>query len=774
MRARKDRRVLQRTRLRNLLRRLGALDESGALTPYLLAACDRVGRDARALGRPELLNLGRISIGDRVVLDSREAPVLLRTARGGEIELGSGVSVGCGSSLSAESGIHIGEGTRIAAFVRVRDHTDDGRDVSRVVVGDRVVIGTGARLEAGARIGEGAEILPGAIVRGTVAPFSTFTNSELAPERVDRGESSWPPVSMRKTPSSPITRHSAVIIADFTADGLVAPLAQPDFDGLCLEAEVAPFGQMMQTLRALAEHPERAPAVAVVWTLAEQISTSFRRRLEGERVPVETLLADVDAFATLVKAHARAARFIVVPTLVTRSNQRGFGMREMRVDGVASALMRMNLRLAEALGEVTNVFVMDAQRWTAGGAGDMNPKLWHMGKVPFATEVFAEAARDVKAALRGAMGLSRKLLVLDLDDTLWGGILGDVGWENLVLGGHHPEGEAFVEFQQRLLGLSRQGITLAIVSKNEEEVALEALRLHPEVVLRPEAFAAHRINRRDKAANVAELAAELNLGLSSFVFIDDNPAERSRVREALPEVYVPEWPSDPTQYVQALASLRCFDSPNLSDEDVARTAMYAVDRRRDALKVEVASFEDWLEALELQVSFEPLRPSNLMRATQLLNKTNQMNLRTRRLSELELLEWSRGSGREVWTARVSDRLGDAGLTGIVSVERRGAEISIEDYVLSCRVMGRRVEETLLWAAVERARKLGGLLLVANPIPTTKNKPCLDFLATTPLTRDRGDFVWRLADPMSAPEHVRVLGLETMESAPPLRAAQMGS
>src|SRR5262249_45945759 len=160
-----------------------------------------------------------------------------------------------------------------------------------------------------------------------------------------------------------VARHSAVIIADFTADNLVAPLAQPDFDGLVVEAEVAPFGQLMQSLRGLSLHPERAPAVAIVWTLAELVSRTFRKRLGGERVELDAMLAEVDAFAALVKGHSAAARFFFVPSLVTRSNRRGFGAREMRPDGIAFALMQMNLRLSQALADVPNVFVMDAQRW---------------------------------------------------------------------------------------------------------------------------------------------------------------------------------------------------------------------------------------------------------------------------------------------------------------------------------------------------------------------------------------------------------------------------
>jgi FkbH-like protein len=354
--------------------------------------------------------------------------------------------------------------------------------------------------------------------------------------------------------------------------------------------------------------------------------------------------------------------------------------------------------------------------------------------------------------------MSRKLVVVDLDDTMWGGIVGDVGWENLHLGGHDPSGEAFVQFQRQLLALTKRGIALAVVSKNEESTALEAMRAHPEMVIRPEMLAAYRINWRDKAQNIADIAKELNLGIQSVVFLDDNPIERGRVRESLPEVYVPEWPADPTRYPQALESLPCFDTPHVSAEDLERNAMFATERERTTLRAQVSSIDEWLATLDLVVRFEPLRPANIARAAQLLNKTNQLNLRTRRLGETELLEWSREGGHEGWAVHVSDRFGNAGLTGLLGMAREGDDVALVDYVLSCRVMGRRVEEAMVWAAQVRAARLGGQKLVIEPIATAKNKPCLDFFARLEgeaaprYVRDAGS-----AEP--APAGIRLEGLE---------------
>jgi len=342
--------------------------------------------------------------------------------------------------------------------------------------------------------------------------------------------------------------------------------------------------------------------------------------------------------------------------------------------------------------------------------------------------VFREAAKDIKAALRGIYGQSRKLVVLDLDDTLWGGIVGDDGWQNLQLGGHDATGEAFVDFQRMLKALTRRGVLLGVVSKNTESVAIEAIESHPEMVLKLEDFAGWRINWDDKARNIAELTEELNLGLQSVVFIDDNPIERSRVRAALPEVLVPEWPTDKTQYVGALLALDCFEPPRLSNEDRERAKMYATERTRQALKANVSSVDDWLSSLETEVTVESLSSANVKRAAQLLNKTNQLNLRTRRMTEAELLAWAEAEDHRVWTISVRDRFGASGLTGILGLAVNGSStsVSVEDFVLSCRVMGRRVEEVMLAVAARHARGLGAKSLVATYEETPKNRPCLEF------------------------------------------------
>jgi FkbH-like protein len=445
-------------------------------------------------------------------------------------------------------------------------------------------------------------------------------------------------------------------------------------------------------------------------------------------VNANTVRSEVDEYCRKLLLVKNRARVMFVPTWVVPAFHAGHGMLDLAAEvGVSRILMQANMRLLENLDGHSNVFPLNAAKWVElAGEKAFNPRLWYLGKVPFGNELFKTAVSDLKAGLRGIQGRARKLVILDLDDTLWGGIVGEVGWQEIMLGGHDPAGEALVDFQRELKALTRRGIVLAIASKNEESIALEAIGKHSEMVLRKEDFAGWRINWKDKAQNIVELAAELNLGLDSAVFIDDNPAERARVREALPDVFVPEWPADKRLYPHTLRSLNCFDKPAISAEDRQRQQMYTTERRRKELKGQVGSVEEWLRTLDLVVKVEPLGTSNLGRSAQLLNKTNQMNLSTRRMTEQEYLAWAGAKNHRVWSFYVSDRFGDSGLTGILGVEAADGWVTILDFVLSCRVMGRKVEEAMLHVAVDWARSARIKEVRADYYPNAKNKPCLDF------------------------------------------------
>jgi len=551
-----------------------------------------------------------------------------------------------------------------------------------------------------------------------------------------------------------------VLVSDFNLQNFAGYAANdPEFP--TIKPILAPFGQPVSTLLHK-DLPcwQNTPDVAVVWTRPQSVISAFNSLLRYEQVPLQKVLQQVDEYSSLLVNVSAWVKYAFVPTWVLPSYRSVFGVLDMKTGiGLTNTVMRMNLRLVENLEKTSNIYVLNTHRWTErAGIQAFSPKLWYLGKIVFGNEVFKEAVRDIKAALGGMLGYARKLIILDLDDTLWGGIVGEAGWENLVLGGHHHLGEAYVDFQNALRSMKNRGILLAIASKNEEQVALEAIRKHPEMVLKSEDFAGWRINWQDKVQNVLDLMTELNLGPQSTVFIDDNPVERARVKESLPEILVPDWPKDPILYPAALLSLRCFEMPSLSQEDLFRTTMYLSENKRRELKKTVSSLEEWLTRLAIRVQVEELHPANLQRATQLLNKTNQMNLSTRRMSEAELMAWAGENHHKLWTVRVSDKFGDAGLTGIVSLDIQDRNAQITDFILSCRVLGRKIEETMLSTAIHYAQALGVEDVHARYIATSKNKPCLDFFKSlAPRFQQQEEcFIVDGEEPFPAPEHIELV------------------
>lgn len=540
-----------------------------------------------------------------------------------------------------------------------------------------------------------------------------------------------------------------LLVSDFNTDILRGYLSNSGAEPP-LTVTSAPFGQ---TFQALLEAPQERD-VTLVWTLPESVSPTFKSALEYATVDTAQVLAEVDEFCVLLRQFQKSCKCVLAPSWVTQHP--GYGMLDMKNDlGITNLLMRMNLRLAEQLDDASNIYLLNTQKWLISAKDTFNEKLWYLSKTPFSSAVFKTAVEDIQSALHSINGNARKLVVVDLDNTLWGGVVGDDGWQALRLGGHDAMGEGFADFQQVLKSLTKRGILLGIVSKNTEAIALEAFEKHPEMILQPQDFAAWRINWQDKAQNIQELVNELSLGLQSVVFIDDNPVERARVRDMLPEVLVPEWPHSSMLFKNALLQLRCFDTPAISQEDRTRAKLYNIERQRNSLKEKLGSLDDWLETLQMKVTIEELAESNLVRAVQLLNKTNQMNLSTRRMTESELLDWLEHPQRKMWVCRVTDKFGDSGLTGIVSLQWEGTTGRVIDFVLSCRVMGRKVEESLLYVAINHAQQTGIKELTLQYQPTAKNQPCLSFLQQSALDYDSDNncFNWHFKQPYAAPKAI---------------------
>jgi FkbH-like protein len=526
-----------------------------------------------------------------------------------------------------------------------------------------------------------------------------------------------------------VNNNALRIISDFNAEPLGRYLRNAADLGIG-PIEVASYGQVYS---ALAEANQSNQWAVFLWTQPQGAIPGFYSAFNLQEVDHEKLLLEVDRYSDAILALSET-QYVFVATWVLPPSFPGYGMLDWKSGlGIRNLLARMNLRLAEQLQRASNVFLLDAAYWFHKVPQPESPKLWFTTKVPFVLEVMENAVADLASAIRAVKGYSRRLILLDLDNTIWGGVVGETGWQGIRLGGHDHIGEAYKDFQRELKAMATRGIQLAIVSKNNEATALEAIDNHPEMLLRRSDFAGWKINWGDKAENIALLSRELGLGVESMVFIDDNPVERDRVATAFKQLIVPEWSSDPTKSVQSLRALRHFNVATLSAEDRRRGESYVGNRSRLEFQRESGSRSDWLERLKTVVRVDVVSGSNIPRVSQLFNKTNQLNLSTRRLPEREILEWANAKNHHMLAFSVSDRFGDLGLVGIVGLELVGDRGKISDFILSCRAMGRNVEETLLHVAVAKLSEIGASSIEIVYLPTERNRPTLDVLRNANLT-----------------------------------------
>lgn len=321
----------------------------------------------------------------------------------------------------------------------------------------------------------------------------------------------------------------------------------------------------------------------------------------------------------------------------------------------------------------------------------------------------------------------KKCLVLDLDNTLWGGILGEDGADGIKIGGDYP-GKAFYYWQQALLELSKTGVILTICSKNNEQDVEELWKRNPFIVLRKEHFSAWRINWNDKASNIQELAKELNIGLDSMVFLDDNPAERLLVSQTLPMVAVPEFPSKPYELMPFFKHLvtTYFRVYTITDEDRQKTAQYKANAQRAAARSQFVDMEAYLSSLDMRIDIISANEFNISRIAQMTQKTNQFNLTTHRYTESEINQllvekW------KIFCISVSDRFGDNGITGTVFFKpMSGKQFEIETLLLSCRILGKGIEQAFLSFCLNLLKKEGVQKIHASYLPTAKNSQVSDF------------------------------------------------
>lgn len=375
-----------------------------------------------------------------------------------------------------------------------------------------------------------------------------------------------------------------------------------------------------------------------------------------------------------------------------------------------------------------------------------SPQQWHASKLPFAFEMVPLYADHVARTLGAIVGKSRKCLVLDLDNTLWGGVIGDDGVGGIALGQGSATGEAFLAIQHIAMDLRNRGVILAVCSKNEMDAAMIPFREHSEMLLKEEHIAVFQANWIDKAANLKAIAETLNIGLDALVFLDDNPAEREQVRSALPMVAVPEVSTDPAFYPRILLAAGYFDTISFGDDDRIRAETYRANAERAALEANASNLDDYLQSLDMVCTIRPFNAEGRARIAQLINKSNQFNLTTRRYTESEVAGVEADPNKYGLQIQLVDRFGNNGMISVIIADKAADTWTIDTWLMSCRVLGRRVEHAVLANLVTAARQAGAQSLIGHYVPTLKNKMVADHYGKLGFREvaNSDDFItWRL-------------------------------
>jgi FkbH-like protein len=423
------------------------------------------------------------------------------------------------------------------------------------------------------------------------------------------------------------------------------------------------------------------------------------------------------------------------------------GSYEGRLPGTkAWIISRLNFELDKLVSQ--DVFLLDIAGLasTLGLENWHDPKLWNMAKLPFSQRYVPIYADYICRILGSRFGKSRRCLILDLDNTLWGGVIGDDGIEGILIGSGDATAEAHQQIQRLALELRERGIVLAVSSKNEDAVARKPFKEHPDMLIREKHIAVFQANWSDKATNIKAIAEFLSLGLESMVFLDDNPAERMQVRQELPEVAVPELPEDPALYPRILVAAGYFEAIAFSDEDASRANFYQDNATRKILLTQSADMDTYLQSLDMKIMFSPFDLNGRARITQLINKSNQFNLTTRRYSEVDIKKFEDEKLFYTSQIRLKDTFGDNGMIAVVICRKNLNFWEIDTWLMSCRVLGRKVEIAILNEIVRNAKAERISKLKGTYIPTARNTIVTDHykkLGFTKISEDMGCETWEL-------------------------------
>jgi FkbH-like protein len=550
------------------------------------------------------------------------------------------------------------------------------------------------------------------------------------------------------------------LLSTFTAD-VIAPylVVECAKRGLAAGVKLAPFGQLEQQILDLNSdlYAARPEVIVLAMRIEDAVPMLIDRFASLSADAVESLVADhVRRVDHLLRGLRERTTAQILLWNQPGPNRLTVGLADAgTTPSQADTIAELNRRLAASARTIAGAFIFDASRLAAevGLAAWYDPKLQHLGRIPVSAKAQSAIGERLARYLLALRRPPRKCLVLDLDATLWGGVLGEDGPGGIRLGEDYP-GNAFKTFQRQLRSYRDRGVLLAIASKNNMADVREVFENHDEMVLRLEDFAAYQIHWNDKAQSLAAIARELNIGTEALVFFDDSPVERAWITSRMPEVLVVDVPKDPLGYGAALDASGAFDHLVVTVEDRHRAEVYQQQARRRDLEGPAGSVDDFLRALEMRVVLGAIDTATLPRVRQLLGKTNQFNVTTRRHTEADLQRMLATGAIGLWM-RVLDRFGDQGLVGVaLAVEEAPGDWLLDSFLMSCRVLGRKAEYALLSEVTAQAVARGARQLLGEFIPSPKNAPAADFFPSAGFVAEpqRGGF-WRLdlaAGPLPPP------------------------
>ncbi|MEO8592816.1 MAG: HAD-IIIC family phosphatase [Candidatus Solibacter sp.] len=524
-----------------------------------------------------------------------------------------------------------------------------------------------------------------------------------------------------------LTPCRLAILRSFVVEPVIAFLRAGAFlGGIDVNVQVTDFGNYAQQIldNASTLYSFR-PDVAILAVQTRDLAPWLWEGYTHQQAPENrTAIAELtDTMAEWIRIfRERSSASLIVHNFETPAHSALGILDAQHGDGETGTVLRINQAIQRAASQYSGVYILNYDGLVSrhGREHWFDQQKWLTMRMPIAANCVAAMAEEWLRFLHPLSGRIGKVLVTDLDNTLWGGVVGDAGIEGIQVGSEY-QGAPYRAMQRALLDLRSRGVLLAIASKNDHEIAIDAVRRHPGMLLRPEDFSSIQIGWGTKAESLRRIAEELNVGLNSLVFVDDNPVERQSILMELPEVTVIEVKGGTAACARSVRECPMFERLSLSAEDRSRSEYYADQRQRETLRGAVSSLEDFYNSLGQKVTIERVTKENLKRAAQLIQKTNQFNMTTHRHSEARISEFIADANYDVLTASVRDRFGDNGIVGVCIARRCGEACEIDTLLLSCRVIGRTVETAILSYLVAENRGRGLVVLEGRFLPTAKNR-----------------------------------------------------